>query len=661
MALKYAEVTKWVTPTEKLEGEPVVIPCPKDLPPLNPKLVKTLEVAETQHCYWYCKPATPVFDASLGRYVAEIEATPLQNSIKQNDLVFLTDEKRFVETKAGVFSLKDGNQKKQVTSARIRVIGLKRLWHTEKEFTELFDCRVYCSDVWGDEPRNIVIEKDNYKNLFQKIHKEYPAVFLLTADCETLEAYLTKVFPAEDEILTENVSDKIGWLTINGQTDYYIGANTYYNGFELPNITICNKEYAFWEGFSFLNVGNFNREICILWLFSHLSYSIYWFEKANVNFRSILFLKGATNLFKTTVVSVLANIFRLDREKALIRLNSTRASLQEYLSKSQDSLACIDDFSNTVGANNKEMVKNAEFVIRAVGDGQFPAKMMTNNHSKIKDTNIRCTVVVTGEEEFGLSLSSNYRMITLKIVEGTFNPEVLANYQNDPSILRNYFAVYIQFLKENYSWIINHCNSQASFYRTEFRNLEVPRFINVAVALSLQVDILRQFASYCGINAEMGKFVFSHLQNFYGVIFNVLQQNQVSSSTGKPEIRFVKALMQSLGTDKSNGLANDDKSYLEDMTKFIGFWDKQKNQIWVRFEDIYALVRNYYSMLGEQFMTNEKTLKEILVRQGIADGKEGQYLRRITKGGSGNRKYMLVLNMNKIYEIYEKINEEEEV
>ena len=188
--------------------------------------------------------------------------------------------------------------------------------------------------------------------------------------------------------------------------------------------------------------------------------------------------------------------------------------------------------------------------------------------------------------------------------------------------------MYIQFLRDYGEWVVEHCKTCQSHYRNQFRSLEVPRFI------------------------DDNRF-FETLQNFYNVIIYVLTTNQAASSTDKPEIRFIVALMQSIGTDRSNGLADDEKLYVEDETRFIGFYDRLNDQIWLRFPEAYALVKNYYSQPGQQFFVNEKSIKESLVRQVIAVGKinehgANQYL---VKAKKASRKLMLVLNITKVYDI----------
>lgn len=84
----------------------------------------------------------------------------------------------------------------------------------------------------------------------------------------------------------------------------------------------------FRDGFSFLEVGN-DEVIKILWLVAHLPYTLFWLRKVNVDFRSVIFLQGATGLLKTAVANVISNVFNKDRHNAIMRMTSTKASIQK--------------------------------------------------------------------------------------------------------------------------------------------------------------------------------------------------------------------------------------------------------------------------------------------------------------------------------------------
>lgn len=370
-------------------------------------------------------------------------------------------------------------------------------------------------------------------------------------------------------------------------------------------------------------------------------------------------MKGKTNTLKTSTTAVVSNIFCTNRQKAAMRLSSTKPSLQDYVEHLKDNLICLDDFSNTVGANNSDMIQNAEFIIRANGDGIFPAKMSVKDLSQIRNGMVRCGIVMTGEEEFGLGLSSLYRLIIVSIDEGTFDGNELLKYQRAPEILRLYFSLYIKFLSETGYFIINNADRIFQGYRKEYEQLlKTPRYIDAAASLRLQLDTLVNFAQYCGVNED---FIADYYERVSNAILTIMRANQNTSTVAKIEVRFLTALMQSIGTTKFNSLANNEEVYAANESNYVGFEDKIKRHIWIRVEEAFSMVEKYYYRQGQTWTTKPNTIKEELLIKGISVGKlvEGsagsEYLCRAKKG---SRKRMLVLKKDMIEKI---LNESEEM
>ena len=192
------------------------------------------------------------------------------------------------------------------------------------------------------------------------------------------EEYLTKIYQRDARTaVVEYYSDVNGWVEFeNVLPKFYIGEDKFYAGMEiiLPSVGYLNRREIFAEGSCFREIGHQNGVIEILWLVAHIALSLFWLRKFGVDFRSVIFVKGKTNVFKTTVVSLIANIFAKNRRKASIRLTSTKAYSQEFITKMRDNVVLLDDFSNTVGASNNFARDNAETAIRAVGDGMFSEK-----------------------------------------------------------------------------------------------------------------------------------------------------------------------------------------------------------------------------------------------------------------------------------------------
>ena len=167
--------------------------------------------------------------------------------------------------------------------------------------------------------------------------------------------------------------------------------------------------------------------------------------------------------------------------------------------------------------------------------------------------------------------------------------------------------------------------------------------------MAIEINLIVAFGKYCGLNdAEM----IAYREHALNAVENVMQQNLTSTKEKKPEVRFLHALKQSISTTKYNGLAATESEYVADTSGYIGFREETTNTAWIRFDDAYKLVVSFYQRQGEQFLTTAKTVKEILLRKGLSDGKlmpEGQggseYLRKSKKPP---RKWFLVLKVDAV-------------
>lgn len=493
------------------------------------------------------------------------------------------------------------------------------------------------------------------------IHKKFGDIFLSGNDTDGLEEYLSEVYRRDiSGLMPCNESDKTGWLTIDGVTKYFVGKSPFYAkmGMVIPNIDKASISQIFLDGFKFRDIGHKNHVIEILWLAAHIPYTLFWLRQYNIDFRSVLFLRGKTGTYKTSVVSLLSNVFARNRkEHACIRLTSTTAYIQEYIVHLKDNFVCLDDFSNTAGANNKLALQNAETVIRAVGDGIFSGKMSVKDYSQARADAVRCLVTFTGEDELGLGQSSLLRLLILPVYDGTFDKKILAKYQKDPKRFVDYFACFIAFLAEHGDNIVKKCSENFEAYREYYASVvEVPRLVDAATTLRMMIDVVSVFANYCSIDEN---FITEYGQRASTAVVSIIKGNYANEKTAAPEIRYLYALAQSLGTSFGTNIAPDEETYVENESAHIGFRDDKKNLLWLRFEDTMNLVSRYYQKQGQQWLTSSKTIKEILLKNEISVGKvtdKGtEYLCRAKKG---TRKRMLVLKVDVVEKILEKILEE---
>ena len=656
MPIKFGEAEFGVL--NKQDGTPFEKPLPDVLPQWNPNPPRILTEEQRAQCFGQIQPMVARFNQTANTWeaAANIPATVTST-------ISLAGE-NFVVTERGLYQSKNGETTgKKISSVTLEITKIERRW-SGKKIKEILHVEVSCANEQGTVAKTIKIPAGDFKKIFETIRRELPAAYTSLGDFDAKEEYLTQVYRRDAEKAeVEYHSDLGGWVEFEGVPPrFYVGEDKFYAGMEIlpPIVPYRNHREIFIDGFSFRKIGHENDVIEILWIVAHIALSLFWFRKFGIDFRSVIFLKGKSNLFKTTVGSFLANIFALNRRKSSIRLTSTKAYTQEFVTKMRDNLVLLDDFSNTVGADNTKARENAETAIRAVGDGMFSGKMNVNDLSEGRVDDVQCVVALTGEDELGLSESSLYRIIVLPIIEGTFDFKEITLCDERHYLLQGYFALFVRFLEDYGFNIVKECASHFAEYRELYREkLSVPRFIDAAAALAVEIDLIVEFGRYCGMNeAEMAIY----RQHALNSVEKVMRQNFKSAKESLPDLRFLHALMQSIGTGKYNGLAASEAEYVADSASFIGFREDSTGTMWLRFDDAYNLVEKFYQRQNEQFLTTAKTIKEILLRKGLSEGKlipEGQggseYLRKSKKPP---RKWFLVLKMDAVEKFLDENKED---
>lgn len=578
--------------------------------------------------------------------------TPEEDVLKKSSQSFCGSN--FVELDDGVYTTGKGKAAGQrVTNATVRLVGITRRIKADDSVEEILTCSVRWTTLSGNtQKEELEVSSEEFKSLFSLIRRKFRDVFVLQSRSEVLEEYLSSVnqlaFEENEATLSRRTTAAVmGWSQIEGESRYRLGDGVFYSDYVLPAVDLENRLEIFKRGFEFRTIGHGDEIAEVLWLFAHAPYVLKSFREANAPVTSVLFLKGRTNLLKTATVSVLANVFKQNRNDIAIRLSSTQASLQHQIAALRDNLILIDDFSNTVGSDNLKMTRNAEFLIRAVGDGRFNSKMNVADLSKLANDSIRVAVVLTGEEGLELDTSSMYRIVTLPVYEKTFDGAVLTKFQREPEILRDYFALFIRFLEEQQTNFIAELNQCFTQYRQNYTSkLKVPRFVDFASTMSLLAEVVSNFGKWCGYGEE---FAMQYFGSATTAVLRVLEAHQQASTESDMVRRFIFALNQTLGTSVGTHVADNEDIYINDEQSYIGFREEATQTLWLRFDEIFALVKKFYFKLGQSWTVKEQTVKEELLRRGISEGNlmpkgsvGNEYLRRAKKG---SRRRMLVLRV----------------
>lgn len=551
---------------------------------------------------------------------------------------------KFIEINGSVYELKNGEKSQKLTNATIRIVKIEKIYKTEENFDERLTCAVRCQEAWGEKEEIIKIDGKNYKKIFATIQEKFRDVEVSNRNSDALDEYLSKVNQRDCEnIKTELGATFIGWLNDGSGLRYQVGGK---NDHTLPNIDLNDKKAIFDAGFSFREVGHFNPEIEFLWVYSHFAFTAFFLRKSGIPFQFLLFVKGKTNSLKTATVSTLADVFSVNREVG-IRLDSTAASLRDYVLERKDTTILIDDFSNTLNAKNKTMEKNAEFLIRAIGDGKFSSKLSTDKMEKVAINTVRAAVILTGEELPSLSESSFYRIVTLPVNRETFDGTKLRIFQNDPHILQNYFHLFIRFLKENQNILTANLRQCFYEYRKKFYgSFQIPRLIDIASVTAVQIEILVKFAIYCGAsNSE----AFAYYTKSSKDILQLLKLHQNESTETDIVKMFLFAVTQSIGSSNDNGLAANEDVFVSEPNRFIGFREIETDTIWLLYDLAHKNVERFYRNQGQSWTVKAETVKSELLKRNISLGsRESKFLKKSKKSP---RKYFLVLKTKAVEEI----------
>lgn len=642
-------------PTEK----PCLDKLPSQLPPMKDIPLSSMNIQESKQYLQYISPACPEPAANGENWdFARQQEFSLPQPIARACGTY------FIEKDDGIFAVtEDGDCGKLMLNARLSITKVIEIWEDETTYQEELSCQIDFPSSWAEHPKMISVPKESFKEIASLIQRRIPEAKISTSPKQAWDEYLATIYRRDIRHAKRVTSvSRTGWMTIHGETKYWIAAHSFYSKFSLPDIDPSIHASVFMAGWRFLTVGNEEKAIIMIWLWAHMAFTIYWLQRLGLSFRCLLYLKGATGNLKTATVSEVSNIFDTDRSHATTRMTSTFPSIQEYISMTPDSLICVDDFSNSETNDRSRALENAERVIRAVGDGIFPGKMGGINFSMMRRDTVRCTLVLTGEEDFDLGRSSNLRCLVIPVMEGMFDGKILYEFQKNRNILRSYFSLFVKFLEEQGNTIFTEAYSDDfARYREHYCRLRIPRFVDTAASLHQLTDLIAHFARWAGIPQENSAKIISR---FAEAILESIKLNQEQSWMQKPEVCFIHALMQSLNTSRATKVASSEENYSTNEAEFVGFMDASRNQMWLRFSDAYHIVDHFYRKQGQTWRTKEKTIKEALLKAGISDGvlkpagqSGNQYLRRAKLSP---RRWMLVLNMDKVEQVVKTMNEEEQ-
>lgn len=594
-------------------------------------------------------------------FPCNIERKQIQSSIKKNKI----DKEVYSEEADGLY-IKYKDEKIKVANFNIRIDEYIKIIQ-ENELWEFFRCKIYCDDTGLNEC--LYIMKEKYKDVFKEIRRKLPETTYSNSMNDVYGDYLADVYCiSKNEWKEFTLYAKRGWRKLSEGIKYEtgimdpdilrkLGIHIYeYSTAPIPNmddIDSMDKYSIFIHGSKFLEVGMHNKEIVTIFLFSHIGYLMGCMESINFPCQFLLYISGRTNSYKTSVAKVVTNVFETAPDKKAIRYNSTIASLYEYISKNMDGMILIDDYSHTEQRTQKDSLQKGELIVRAVGDGIIPTKL--NSQGDVCHRRVRVGVIATGETDLDLGASSQLRMFKINFSEDKCNKNMLSEFQRQPEIMRNYFALFLKFLEENTRKLCEHAGDLIWNYRSEYKGELEPRQVDMVIWFKILIYTWEKFGEWAGMDAGT---IFDQGEMFEKKIMELVHYNEENSRLAKPAIRFIYALSKLIATDKRVIIAENENAFVQHEKEYLGFYAHNDcDEIWLDFDTAYKMVKNYWRNLDHEFMVTGKQVKESLyevglIRTSINSRGRTDFVMRARKG---TRRYMLVIFKDKYDRALEEV------
>lgn len=581
----------------------------------------------------------------------EVKLNSQQVAKKEIDSLYMKS-KFYCEKADGLYGIGRDNEF-NITNSTVRITArIKKYWNSEDFPEEELRCLI-SSDQW-DIPQELVIAKSEFKQIYQHAKKQYPNLFLSIRGKDEVDRYLADVYnKCKSDWKEEERIMFTGWTEINNKLRYAVGEDIAYRSYEFPDVSVLNKTETFKQGLEFLKIGDFKQAVIIPFIFAHFAYTQFFVKKAGHEFQSILFMRGITNSGKTSVAKVIANVFEGKQERKMMSFGSSKAALYKTLEQMQDQTILLDDYACSQKNKKAEDSILFEASIRAIGDSKIPSKMSPGGKT-LADRVLRATLIITGEDDPSLSISSLYRCITVIIEKNSYDGNILRGFQQEPQIIRNYIALYVEFLRVMNEEVVAFIQNSLGKYRQKYSTiLKIPRVCDAAINLMLVAELIRRFAAWCDADNPQIIEIINHFDND---IVDTLMKNQEARSELKPEIMFIYGLMQSLGTREKTGLAETEEFYVDHESGYIGFREEKTDTLWLRYEDAESLVRRYWEQQGKAYTITSEKLRKILHDKNISIGTKSATgkVEHLKKAKKGQRKRMLVLQRGQIETILNK-------
>jgi len=406
------------------------------------------------------------------------------------------------------------------------------------------------------------------------------------------------------------------------------------------------------EAKAFLNLSQKQTMLLPLFLLAHLGPMFELFADAGYVPRFVTFLNGRTGSLKTSMALCLYRIFSELKDTPEANFNDTETALEIKLGTAYSRVLLVDDFRPPVtAAAGRQNLEKLEKIIRFVGDRISKARS-NPELGRAKEFPPTGCCLITGEDTGG-SQSSLLRCLVLPIEKGDINGKELQKYQDNPLLLQTHMYHFLCFCGEHGDQFVRHIKENFKKERDYFSSrVHERRIADTGATLVLVAHIFLCYAASVGAVTESG--IRTLEQEWRAIITQALHFSEDYSKEKNPCAMYLGALFDMYQSGRV-AIASEISTY--EPTKHIGY--AKDGEWWLRKNDLYRLVVQYWGGLGVTFPLSIVKVNEALDDQGligvsyqVSDGVEKKlYSKRSSLEG---RPHMTVLFTSKAQEYLQR-------
>lgn len=461
---------------------------------------------------------------------------------------------------------------------------------------------------------NIEIKMTNLDSVITLVKKRFPYAVVGTK----VDAMINDLRIQTFEIPIVNVCTEAGWNKIGNRWMYCmkgVKIDGYENRIDMQ--MAVKKGYSLTEAsdtlWRVLHLYNEQGISGILILFSLLGVMYKPFEDAGYPIRFLLFIKGQTGSYKTSIAKELyMQLVQDGFQNSPRRLDQdTEVSLERALvTRGRDTITFFDDFCPAKTENQKnKLFNNFEIVVRMVGDGV--SKNRSNaNLEDVRGKGVKGCVVITGEIK-GIGHSSQLRCLFVDIKKRFVNTEYLSWLQANKMDFNTFVWNFTNFITENWHQI--QCQIKADYLvlRQEYsKEIREARLVDAMVVLHIMLDLLKV---YCIRYLQWQDAWIDWLEGIRKDILTVVKINDNEGTEQDPIENFMNGLRYTICNRQL--LIVDGMCGVNEIGNCDGF--VEGDYIYLKPENVYHAVSNYLKKIGLYMAIDYRELYQKLMEENI--------------------------------------------